>query len=741
MGSRFGASFRLPRRGGDVPRATPGATAVAKFGTSDINWLAVAKIVGARNNKQCRARWHNNLRPGVKKGNWSAKEDALISALPPGFSAWASLLKKLPGRTDINVKHRYDALLKRPGSAAKGSAAAPEPKKARAAPRAAPAAATTALSADANQWFPPHDVGGPYNRSPRVGSGDGFRGDGFTGYFYGYGGCTYNYYNTPTFQSESAPQQLYQSIAYIRDGPYLYDPAAAAFAAASDAAREEREKREAEAKEAARARAALAREAKARAKAKAVAVAELEFIKPSVREIRECALVAHARSSAALCERTETRAAKAGVSMAVVKRLESPHEGVFADVLPPGNPFDARDGSEDALRAARAIVELLPGALPASARTLFGDPASALVVARIRVDGHAVFFASPSFESRVVSRATMDAYLASGGSLQSRFYKKAAARALSSLSKLMALEALESEPFEPLHVTFEGGPTHPARAAAQLSASTTQPERTRARVARGEPLTREDVDSLDYDEAFCYAGSMGKSPTSKVAYFAACRAWFDGHPKDAVFDPRRHGALRDFGAPKPRRADRRAARERVERGVPLAREDIDSLKFIEAREYVRSMGVTTFRHSRYASFQRQLNNFGFHRQNGTAGQTTIYRREGAAEGAPVESILNLRHVLRRSSGGKQNAEAGGRAQEPDGTPRPAKRPRAPRRETAGRAEADAAVFDAAPRRSSSSSPPSPRSLSACAPARRPAKPPARRGRAPDPAPLLEPPTS
>jgi len=104
-----------------------------------------------------------------------------------------------------------------------------------------------------------------------------------------------------------------------------------------------------------------------------------------------------------------------------------------------------------------------------------------------------------------------------------------------------------------------------------------------------------------------------------------------------------------------------------------------------------------FRHSRYASFQRQLNNFGFHRQNGTAGQTTIYRREGAAEGAPVESILNLRHVLRRSSGGKQNAEAGGRAQEPDGTPRPAKRPRAPRRETAGPARLEsenAAVFDA-----------------------------------------------
>ena len=82
-----------------------------------------------------------------------------------------------------------------------------------------------------------------------------------------------------------------------------------------------------------------------------------------------------------------------------------------------------------------------------------------------------------------------------------------------------------------------------------------------------------------------------------------------------------------------------------------------------------------FRHSRYASFQRQLNNFGFHRQNGTSGSTTIYRREGVPENLSVESILTLRHVLRRSNGGsKQNEEV------VDGTPRPAKRQRSDRRE-------------------------------------------------------------
>eukprot|EP00631_Chrysoreinhardia_giraudii_P002669 CAMPEP_0197422266 /NCGR_PEP_ID=MMETSP1170-20131217/14531_1 /TAXON_ID=54406 /ORGANISM="Sarcinochrysis sp, Strain CCMP770" /LENGTH=218 /DNA_ID=CAMNT_0042949595 /DNA_START=83 /DNA_END=739 /DNA_ORIENTATION=+ len=60
--------------------------------------------------------------------------------------------------------------------------------------------------------------------------------------------------------------------------------------------------------------------------------------------------------------------------------------------------------------------------------------------------------------------------------------------------------------------------------------------------------------------------------------------------------------------------------------------------------------VEYFRHGRYASFQRQLNNFGY-RRVGSPGQATVYRR-WAADDTDVdlspESILSLRHVLRRS---------------------------------------------------------------------------------------------
>lgn len=59
--------------------------------------------------------------------------------------------------------------------------------------------------------------------------------------------------------------------------------------------------------------------------------------------------------------------------------------------------------------------------------------------------------------------------------------------------------------------------------------------------------------------------------------------------------------------------------------------------------------VEYFRHGRYASFQRQLNNFGY-RRVGSPGQATVYRRWcNDSQDMSPESILSLRHVLRRST--------------------------------------------------------------------------------------------
>jgi myb proto-oncogene protein len=66
-----------------------------------------------RNGKQCRERWVNFLNPEIKKDPFSLEEDIMIlqKRLSIG-NKWSEIIKEMPGRTENNVKNRFNMMFK-----------------------------------------------------------------------------------------------------------------------------------------------------------------------------------------------------------------------------------------------------------------------------------------------------------------------------------------------------------------------------------------------------------------------------------------------------------------------------------------------------------------------------------------------------------------------------------------------------------------------------------------------------
>ncbi|KAL4569063.1 hypothetical protein LXL04_024690 [Taraxacum kok-saghyz] len=79
------------------------------------NWGLLPKFAGlSRSGKSCRLRWMNYLRPDIKHGNFTKEDDDMIVTLHKHLgNKWTAIAAKLPGRSDNEIKNRWNSHLKK----------------------------------------------------------------------------------------------------------------------------------------------------------------------------------------------------------------------------------------------------------------------------------------------------------------------------------------------------------------------------------------------------------------------------------------------------------------------------------------------------------------------------------------------------------------------------------------------------------------------------------------------------
>ena len=82
---------------------------VRKYGT--LSWDLIAAEMHGRNARQCHDRWRFYLSPKINNKSWTPEEDRiLIQAYTELNGKWVKIAKRFKGRTEIQIKNRWNIL-------------------------------------------------------------------------------------------------------------------------------------------------------------------------------------------------------------------------------------------------------------------------------------------------------------------------------------------------------------------------------------------------------------------------------------------------------------------------------------------------------------------------------------------------------------------------------------------------------------------------------------------------------